>query len=276
VTTASPIPGRRRSAERRRRLAAAVLAALVGAAAPAPAGESAPEARVAGIELVRLPGGEFVMGSDEGPAEERPAHRVQLPPFLIGRFEVTQAQWEAVTGENPSHFSGCPQCPVEQVSWDDVQRFLALASAKEGVPLRLPTEAEWEFAAGGGAARQRWPGTDDPDDVVTHAWTKGSFEGRTHPVGGKEPNLFGLYDMGGNVAEWCADRYDRAVYRAAPPTAPAGPDAGRRRVVRGGSFLGEIDDARSSRRSGTRPEARRRSIGFRVAADAEPPRGDGP
>ena len=249
----------------------ALLAALVRPALPAgAAGAPEPPPPFAGIELVPVAGGEFVMRSDTGAGNERPAHTVRLRPFLIGRFEVTQEQWEAVMGENPSHFPGCPRCPVEQVSWEDAQRFLARAGEGAAPPLRLPTEAEWEYAAGGGAAHQRWPGTSDPDDLVNYAWTKGSFEGRTHPVGGKRANAFGLHDMGGNVAEWCADRFDPGAYRAAPAAGRQDPPAVRRRSVRGGSFLAEADDARTARRIGTAPGARRRSIGFRAARDASP------
>lgn len=244
------------------------MIAALAAAAPAAAGP--PAGAVPDLDLVALPGGEFTMGADAGTADERPAHRVRLRPFRIGRFEVTQEQWAAVMGGNPAHFAGCPRCPIEQVSWGDVQEFLAKAGALLGERLRLPTEAEWEFAAAGGARRQRWPGTDDPDDVVSYAWTKGSFEGRTHPVGGKEPNSFGVYDLAGNVAEWCSDWYDAGYYRESPPGNPPGPSGGRRRCVRGGSFLGDVDDARTTARGAARPEARRRSIGFRVALDAPP------
>ena len=208
------------------------------------------------------------MGSDRGPGEERPAHRVRLRPFLIGRFEVTQAQWHAVTGGNPSHFAGCDACPVEQVSWEDAQRFLRLAGERAGAAYRLPTEAEWEFAAGGGAAHEPWPGTADRDDLPAYAWFKGSFEGRTHPAGQKRPNAFGLHDLGGNVAEWCADWFDPGYYARSAVEDPRGPAEGSVRCVRGGSFLGGADEVRTTSRRGSDPAARRRSIGFRVAQDA--------
>jgi formylglycine-generating enzyme required for sulfatase activity len=181
---------------------------------------------------------------------------------------VTQAQWRAVMGDDPSHFRGCDACPVEQVSWEDAQRFLRRAGEQAGAAFRLPTEAEWEYAAGGGGAHEAWPGTGDPDDVPAHAWFKGSFEGRTHPVGQKQPNAFGLRDLGGNVAEWCADLYDPEYYRGAPADDPRGPAAGTLRCVRGGSFLSTRDEVRTASRHGSDPGARRRSIGLRVARDA--------
>ena len=135
--------------------------------------------------------------------------------------------------------------------------------------MRLPTEAEWEYAAGAGAAHTRWPGTDDAAELVLFAWSKGSFAGRTHPVGQKRANAFGLHDLGGNVAEWCADRYDPDAYGSAAAGEGPAPGAGERerRVVRGGSFIDGPDEVRTSRRQGTLPDARRRSIGFRVAVD---------
>lgn len=223
---------------------------------------------VTGAELVRIPGGTFLMGSTGGAEDEHPEHEVRLPAFYIGRFELTRAQWVRVTGEDPSHFEPCPECPVEQVSWRDIEGFLARIRERGGLPLRLPSEAEWEFAAAGGDRRQTWPGTDDPEELPDYAWFKGRFEGRVHPVGRKKPNAFGLHDLAGNVAEWCLDWYDAGYYSRAPAESPGGPEAGARRVVRGGSFLASADSLRTSRRAATDPDARRRSIGFRMAMDS--------
>lgn len=222
---------------------------------------------VTGIDFVRVPGGDFTMGSSGGDDERQP-HLVRLRAFYVGRFEVTQAQWRAVMGENPAHFQGCDDCPVEQISWDDAQLFLRKASRMAGVPLRLPTEAEWEYAAGCGALHEPWPGTSDPEDLPAFIWYKGRFEGKTHPVGLKKPNAFSLHDLGGNVAEWCADWFDPEYYRRSAVDDPRGPDSGTRRCVRGGSFLSSSDEVRATRRWGSDPAARRRSIGLRVARDA--------
>ena len=221
-----------------------------------------------GIEFVRLPGGEFLMGSGGGRADEQPPHRVRLRPFYLARSEVTQAQWRAVMGENPAHFNTCESCPVEQVSWEDAQLFLRRASDRAGVALRLPTEAEWEYAAGGGDKRETWPGTSDRDELPAFVWFKGSFEGKTHPVGQKKPNAFSLHDLGGNVAEWCADWFDPEYYQLSATDDPRGPATGTRRCVRGGSFLSGPDEVRTAHRWGSDPTARRRSIGLRVARDA--------
>ena len=208
------------------------------------------------------------MGSAAGGEDELPVHRVRLRAFYLARFEVTQAQWRAVMGENPAHFTACESCPVEQISWEDAQLFLRRAGEKAGVTLRLPTEAEWEYAAGGGDRRETWPGTSDRDELPAFVWFKGSFEGKTHPAGQKKPNAFSLHDLGGNVAEWCADWFDPGYYRTSPVDDPRGPGEGTRRCVRGGSFLSAPDEVRAARRGGSDPAARRRSIGLRVARDA--------
>lgn len=219
------------------------------------------------IEMIRIPGGEAPMGSDDGRDDERPVRQVRIETFWIGRHEVTQRQWQKVTGSNPSRFSECPVCPVDSVSWEEGKAFLEKASTLTGVDLRYPTEAEWEFAAGGGAARQKWPGTDRSEEVSEFAWYSGSFAGRTRIAGTRLPNLFGLYDMGGNVAEWCSDWYAADYYGTAPAHNPAGPGDGTRKVVRGGSWLSGPSDTRVSRRSGRNPDARSPAIGFRIAAD---------
>jgi formylglycine-generating enzyme len=223
---------------------------------------------VTGIEFVRIPGGEFLMGSSGGGDDEQPLHRVRLRAYYLAGFEVTQAQWRAVMGENPAHFSDCGSCPVEQVSWEDAQLFLRRASKRSGVALRLPTEAEWEYAAGGGDRHEQWPGTSDQDELPAFVWFKGIFEGKTHPVGQKKPNAFSLHDLGGNVAEWCADWFAPGYYRFSAVEDPRGPDEGTRKCVRGGSFLSSPDEVRTAHRWGSDPAARRRSIGLRVARDA--------
>lgn len=224
--------------------------------------------RATGIEFVLVPGGEFTMGSDGHSANESPPHLIRTKSFLLGRTEVTQRQWTKVMEAAPSHFKGCGDCPVEQVSWEDVREYLRRAGESAGMKLRLPTEAEWEYAAGGGEAHQQWPGTDRESDAGEYIWYSGSFEGKTRPVGLKNPNAFMLFDMGGNVAEWCADWYGEDFYGQSPLDDPRGPGTGTRRVVRGGSWLGSPYDTRVTHRSMRPPDTRSRTIGFRVAADA--------
>jgi len=264
---------------RERLLCAAAVLVLCGLTPPALLTAAEPQAHSrkdvwiepeTGIEFVLIPGGEFVMGSDERHADEGPLHTVQVGSFYLGRYEVTQRQWARVTGNNPSHFAGCEDCPVEQVSWEDVQKFMKGATDLTGIGLRLPTEAEWEYAAGGGAVHQRWPGTDSEREPGEYAWYSGNFAGKSRPVGLKIPNLFRIYDMGGNVGEWCADRYGEDYYRKSPVLDPKGPEGGERRVVRGGSWLSSPYDTRSARRSGRSPATRSRTIGFRAAADLSP------
>ena len=212
------------------------------------------------------------MGSGEGRTDERPAHPVRVGSFFLGRHEVTQRQWRAVMGNDPSRHEGCDDCPVEQVSWEEVQEFLRRAPAPAGVRLRLPTEAEWEYAARGGPAHHRWPGTDDERALPEFAWYSGSFGGRSRPVGLKDPNAFTLYDMAGNVAEWCADRSGAEHYLRSPVESPEGPGTGTRRAVRGGSWLSGPKDLTVSRRGGRTPVTRSPSIGFRVAGERLAPR----
>ena len=178
---------------------------------------------------------------------------MRVRTFYLGKFEVTQAQWRAVMGESPAHFSACGDCPVEQVSWEDAQLFLRRAGEKAGVALRLPTEAEWEYAARGGDRQAPWPGTGDRDELPAFAWFKGRFEGKTHPVGRKKPNAYSLHDLAGNVAEWCADWFDPGFYRRSPVEDPRGPDEGTRRCVRGGSFLSSPGRGAGDQPLGQRP-----------------------
>ena len=184
-----------------------------------------------GMRFVAIPGGAFDMGSTIGPGEA-PVHRVTVPAFWMGATEVTQAQWRAVTGSNPSHFKQAgPDAPVEMVSWDDAQAFIARLNARESDRrYRLPSEAEWEYACRGGRK-------EDPyGPARTVAWIKENSGATTHPVGLKEPNAYGLYDMFGNVAEWCQDAW-HSDYNGAPTDGSAWVDAGQRlHPLRGGGW----------------------------------------
>jgi formylglycine-generating enzyme required for sulfatase activity len=161
--------------------------------------------------------------------DEKPVHPVTLSDYYIAETEVTQAQWKAVMGGNPSGFKGCDDCPVDQVSWNDAQEFITRLNARAGSPrYRLPTEAEWEYAARGGANSRgyQYAGSNDISEV---AWYDDNSGSETHPVKGKKPNDLGVYDMSGNVWEWCSDWYGN--YSAASQTNPQGPS--RRRRPRG-------------------------------------------
>jgi formylglycine-generating enzyme required for sulfatase activity len=220
------------------------------------------------LELVRIPGGEFIMGAAGGHMGEISPHRVTVGDFYLGKSEVTQAQWKEVMGNNPSNFADCGDCPVENVSWNDVQEFLHKASEMTGMKLRLPTEAEWEYAAGEGSVHKEWAGTQNMSSLGHFAWYKNNSEGRTHPVGQKEANRFGLYDMSGNVSEWCFDWYDSEYYRKSPSDNPQGPSQGKFRVIRGGSFSDAPPNLRVINRLANGSGVRFKDYGFRVAMDA--------
>ena len=183
-----------------------------------------------GMKFVLIEPGTFLMGSDTGTSDEKPVHKVTLTEgFYMQVTEVTQAQWQAVMGDNPSTFKG-PERPVETVSWNDAQEFLKKLNTKEkGAKYRLPSEAEWEYAARAGQ-------TGEPPNLDAVAWYNKNSDKQTHPVGQKQPNGWGLYDMLGNVAEWCADWWDEEYYAKSPPVDPSGPDKGSLRAERGSSW----------------------------------------
>jgi formylglycine-generating enzyme required for sulfatase activity len=224
-----------------------------------------------GLTLVRIPGGEFLMGSIDRPGDdEEPVHLVRVRSFRISRTEVTQAQWARVMGGNPSRFNGCAECPVERVSWDDVQGFLRKASRLIGLSFRLPTEAEWEYAAGGGERHQKWAGTDSKTDLESYAWYGASSGDRVRPAGEKKPNAFGLHDMSGNVWEWCADWYNGTYYAESPVDDPQGPSVGWGHTLRGGGWYDDAGDIRVANRFGREPGLRNHNVGFRLVVPAAP------
>jgi formylglycine-generating enzyme required for sulfatase activity len=201
------------------------------------------------MEFVLIPAGEFLMGSNEY-GGGRP-HTVRISqPFYLGQYEVTQGQWQAIMGNNPSKFQGDPTLPVERVSWEDVQEFIRRLNAQEGSSkYRLPTEAEWEYAARAGTTTAYSFG-DDPDRLGDYAWFRDNSDGKTHPVGQKAPNPWQLYDMHGNVWEWVQDL--GAPYAAGAAVDPAGPSwnwGSLSRVYRGGSWWGTAMYCRSADRT---------------------------
>ncbi len=199
------------------------------------------------MNMVAIKPGRFVMGSPsgEGSYEERPAHPVEITqPFWLGQTEVTQAQWQAVMGNNPSFFNG-PDRPVETVSWNDATEFCKRLSDKTGMTFRLPTEAEWEYACRGGTTTAYSFGESEAS-LAEFAWFDLNSQGSTRPVATRKPNPWGLYDMHGNVREWVADWYGLDYYRSSPIRNPPGPDSGEVRVLRGGGWFCKSYDCRSS------------------------------
>ncbi len=218
-------------------------------------------------DMVSISGGTFTMGSNDGGSAEKPPHDVTVRSFSLCRYEVTQAQWRAVMGSDPPElqFKGCDNCPVERVSWDDIQKFLKKLNQLTGKNYRLPTEAEWEYAARGGdqSGDYKYAGSNDIGEV---AWYTSNSDSKTHPVGKKKKNELGLYDMSGNVYEWCQDTWHDS-YEGAPTSGSAWTSGGEqnRRVVRGGSWSYNSDLCRSANRSGDVAVIRYISVGFRLA-----------
>ena len=219
--------------------------------------------------MVPVKGGTFMMGatSEQGDAaygDEFPAHEVTLGDFWIAETEVTQELWYEVMGYNPSSFIGDLQCPVERVNWNDCQTFISILNELTGAVFRLPTEAEWEYAARGGNASKgyKYSGSDTVGDV---AWCGDNASGTTHPVKTKLPNELGIYDMSGNVWEWCADWYSDSYYASSPSDNPGGPASGTLRVLRGGCFEHNVWTYRVSDRVGYKPDTRPYTCGLRLA-----------
>lgn len=227
-----------------------------------------------GMEFVFVKGGCYQMGDTfgDGYAEEKPVHEVCVDDFYIGKYEVTQGQWKAVMGNNPSSFSSCgDNCPIENVSWDDAQDFINRLNQKtENNPqapfgkgeFRLPTEAEWEYAAKSGGKSEKYSGSNDIDSV---AWYSSNSRSKTHPVGQKAANGLGIYDMSGNVREWVSDWYGDKYYGESPKNNPKGPNSGSGRVLRGGSWNDNARSSRTAYRSWGIPDFRVSSFGFRLA-----------
>ena len=212
------------------------------------------------MEMVFVQGGTFQMGSNEED-DEKPIHSVTVSGFYMGRYEVTQAQWRNVMGSNPSEFKDCDNCPVENVSWNDVQEYIQKLNQKTGKTYRLPTEAEWEFAAKGGVKSKGYiyAGSNTVSDVAEY---EGNNNNRTRPVGLKASNELGLYDMSGNVWEWCSDRYSNSYYANSPTTNPQGASSDFYRVLRGGSWNSSY--CRVAYRAYINPVSRRNYNGFRL------------
>ncbi len=190
-----------------------------------------------GIQFVLVKGGCYEMGDSfgDGARAEKP-HEVCVSDFYLGKYEVTQGQWKKVMGSNPSSFIASDDHPVESVTWSEVQDFIRKLNQMSGKGYRLPTEAEWEFAARSGGKKEKWAGTSIDSELGEYAWFYDNCGKSTHPVGQKKPNSLGLYDMSGNVSEWVADWYGSKYYQNSPKDNPQGPMKGIYKVSRGGSW----------------------------------------
>ena len=224
------------------------------------------------FDMVEVEGGTFTMGAtaeqgSDAYGDEKPTHQVTLPSYYIGKTEVTQELWQAVMGSNPSNFTGT-NLPVEKVSWDDCKTFIAKLNALTGKNFRLPTEAEWEFAARGGNKSRgyKYCGSNTLSDV---AWYVDNSDNKTHPVAAKAPNELGIYDMSGNVLEWCNDWYSSSYYTSESQTNPTGPDSGSSRVRRGGSWNYSEHTCRVSYRGNNTPSFRYNYLGLRLCLSAD-------
>jgi len=224
------------------------------------------------MKLVLIPAGKFTMGSPETEtgrdSDEGPQHEVTISkPFYMGVYEVTQEQYEQVTGKNPSTFKGAKN-PVESVSWEEAVEFCKKLSAKTGKTVSLPTEAQWEYACRAGSKTRFGYGNSDAD-LGDYAWCTTNSYSKTHPVGEKKANAWGLYDMHGNVWEWCSDWYQDS-YRNLPTSDSTGPSTGELRIMRGDGWINPHplpQFCRSALRSWSAPDFRNCVIGFRVAVD---------
>jgi formylglycine-generating enzyme required for sulfatase activity len=249
------------------------------------------------IETVKVKGGTFDLGSDDGATDRKPAHTVVLNDFNLGKYEIKQQQWMAVMDENPSTYK-CDECPVTNVSYEDVMDFIKKLNASTGKKYRLPTEAEWEYAARGGVHEQlikekhirggkneflvadnkkglmapqkemkgdKYSGRKAGPQSI--AWYENNADGHVHRVGLKQPNDLNVYDMCGNVEEWCADWYNTNYGSKDTVKNPSGPMGGKARVVRGGSIASTANETIITRRAGYLPDTKSLSLGFRLVED---------
>ena len=219
------------------------------------------------IEMVQVKGGKFDLGDDSEAMDRRPAHTVSLKDFSIGKYEVTEAQWQAVMGNNPSAYTYCNSCPVTRVSYNDAIAFINKLNSMTSKHYRLPTEAEWEFAARGGTM-------EDPKHMKKHsgkkllqtiAWYEANSKDHVHRTGKKKPNELGICDMTGNVEEWCNDWYSKDYFTKKEVMDPQGPEGGLSKVVRGGHWNSEADDVSVTRRAAYLPDTKSVYLGFRLA-----------
>jgi formylglycine-generating enzyme len=228
-----------------------------------------------GMEFVWVPGGCYRMGDifGGGGSDEKPVHEVCVDGIYMGKYEVTQGQWQKIMGNNPSSFKEGDNYPVEKVSWNDSRKFITMLNQKGSKNYRLPTEAEWEYAARSGGRKVKYgTSTGMLDRNTANYGTEKCCDGdssdgyeKTAPVGSYAPNKFGLYDMSGNVWEWCSDRYGEDYYSSSPRSNPQGPSSGSYRVFRGGSWYDNARYVRWAFRVRNSPDYAYNYLGFRLA-----------
>ena len=219
-----------------------------------------------GMEFMLVEGGCYPMGSNTGDSDEKPVHEVCVDSFYLGKYEVTQAQYQKIVGSNPSNFRG-NELPVVNVSWHDAQSFAGKLNGSSNKGSRLPTEAEWEYAARSGSKDEKHAGTNSGTVWCEYDWYDMTSSNQTHPVGQKKPNGLGLHDMNGNVWEWCSDLYGDNYYTFSPRNNPQGPGSGTARVFRG-SCINTSSLTRAASRYRSLPSLRNINLGFRVAFPA--------
>jgi formylglycine-generating enzyme required for sulfatase activity len=220
---------------------------------------------ITGMEFVWIPAGSFQMGSNVS-NDEKPIHKVSLSGYWMAKYELTQGQWQKIMSNNPSYFKKkgkctSSNCPVEKISWEDVQKFIKKLNQKGNATFRLPTEAEWEYACRSGGKDQKYCGG---NNLKSLGWYDDNSGSKTHPVGKKKPNGLGLYDMSGNVWEWVEDWYGENYYGSSPARNPKGASKGSFRVIRGGSWYDNASYARSAYRYWNMPGLRFYYIGVRL------------
>ncbi len=232
---------------------------------------TAEEIKVIEANMVKVIGGSFTMGcNDESDSTcyywEKPAHKVTISTFYVSKFVVTQKQWEAIEGTKPWFSKNCPDCPVENVSWYDAQMFISKLNQLSGKYYRLPTEAEWEYAARGGNLSKGYKYAGD-NNLNAVAWYSKNSGKQSHPVGQKKPNELGLYDMSGNVWQWCSDWFSDTYYSKSPLENPQGPGKEDNRVCRGGSWWAEAQDCAVYNRDRYPADAKDDDVGFRLVME---------
>lgn len=218
-------------------------------------------------DMVMVKGGKFIMGNNEGKLNARPAHEVELSDFYIGKYEVTQGLWHRVMNSDTSGTNYCSNCPVYDKKWDSIQLFITKLNQLSGKKYRLPTEAEWEYAAMGGQLSKgyKYCGSDSVGEV---AWYRPNADMKTHPVGLKKPNELGLYDMSGNVWEMCSDWFDAKFYKHSSTKNPIQTKRKRLRVLRGGSWRSEEERCRVRARNKDVYDHHISNGGFRLVMEA--------
>ncbi|MBD0276835.1 MAG: TolC family protein [Bacteroidota bacterium] len=221
--------------------------------------------------MTLIKGGSYTMGNNKAPAPDESEHPVSVNSLLFGKYEVTQQQWESIMGYNPSLNKGCSTCPVENVSWEEVMKFIRKLNVLSNKKFRLPTEAEWEYVARMGGKTEIDKAGGQEEYIKRTAWYYGNSDKKTHPVGQKQPNIAGIYDIMGNVSEWCADWYSADYYKEENNQKnPEGPPLGKEKVVRGGSYNEYSGDHfRPSLRNKLKPSNKSGGIGFRLVMEAD-------